>query len=552
MTWEVKNEVHNFRDRLDSIVIGASLALAARNLWTFFVSFGDAGGVKDRLSNVLMEIARLVPSIRNRIERERKSARESIEKSILCDTLEVNECMPEVGLSLEDISKHLLAKSVAEKAKWSRGNLTGSVYSENSSVEQVHAVALGEFSKSNLLHPDIFPCTRQMEAEVIQMCLELFSGDVNCVGSVTVGGTESILLAVKAYRDMAKARNSVVNPNIVVPSTAHAAFMKAGEYFCVEVRRARCDPGRYYEVDIAAMEDLIDSNTIALVGSAPQYPHGTIDPIPAIARLAKQYSVGCHVDACLGSFLLAFLRPELPFKVDFQVPGVTSISCDTHKYGYAPKGSSVLMWSSADLRRFQYSVCPDWEGGLYATPTMTGSRNSSAVVAAWATIMHLGKSGYADCASRIYAAAKLIEKTIVEDLSDELIMLGRTDTSVVSFSAKNNTVENQHGLNIFDIADCMRNKTRRQWHLAMLQRPAGVHFAVTMANVDNCAEFSEDLISCVQAERRRIDSGGKSGSTESAAIYGSAASVPKVLVKELVVDYLDTCYLTGRKPDSPK
>jgi len=539
----VVNESLSRRERLESVVIGALLMVFGQQALRIFRFLNRGGAVREKLNGILVGLIRYIPSVRRRIEREKQAARESIERSILAHTREAHLAIPTEGLTVESISSILLSDSKSEKSEWSGGNLTGSVYSGDSSIEEVQSIALTEFSKANLLHPDVFPRTRQMEAEVIRMTLDLFSGNKDCCGSVTVGGTESILLAVKAYRDYSSCVKGVTDPNIVVPSTAHAAFMKAGEYFGVQVRRVRCNPERFFEVDVAHMETLIDSNTIALVGSAPQYPHGTVDPIPAIARLAKQYSTGCHVDACLGSFLLNFLRDELPFKVDFQVDGVTSISCDTHKYGYAPKGSSVLMWRSSQLRKFQYSICPDWEGGLYATPTMTGSRNSSSVVAAWATMMHLGKSGYSDCASRISSASKLIERTVIDELGSELVMLGRTDTSVVSFTCRQNLASGKRPLNIFDLAEHMRNKTNRKWHLAMLQRPPGVHFAVTMANVDNCAEFSEDLITSVAAERKRVDAGGKTGSSESAAIYGSTASVPTVLVKELVVDYLDTCYL---------
>ena len=326
---------------------------------------------------------------------------------------------------------------------------------------------------------------------------------------------------------------------MVVASTAHAAFSKAGDYFGVEVRKARCDPSLSYEVDLGHMESLLDRNTIAVVGSAPGYPHGSMAPIPAIAAMARCRGIGCHVDACLGSFLLPFLRDELPYRFDFDLEGVTSISCDTHKYAYAPKGSSILMWRSRELRKYQYSICTDWEGGLYATPTISGSRNSACSVAAWATLVSIGKAGYAECAAKIKAGAQLIAKTVADELKNELCLMGRVDTSVVSFTTHN-------GLNIYDVADFMKTRTSKKWSLAMLQRPPGVHFAVTMANVESCAEFTEDLVMAVRTERERIESGGSIGSSESAAIYGSTASVPKALVKELVVDYLDICYQTQK------
>jgi sphinganine-1-phosphate aldolase len=477
----------------------------------------------------------MIPSVKTKIEENKAKAVSSIRDSILIHTGLSNHALPETGMASDKLISTLEGRARLEKEKWDHGNMTGAVYSKSEDLDVIHSVSVSRFAKANLLHPDVFSHTRQMEAEVIRMTLDLFMGDNETCGSLTMGGTESILLAMKAYRDLGKDQRGIIQPNIVVPSTAHAAFIKAGDYFGIEVRRAWCNPNRNFEVDLASMTSLIDSNTVALVGSCPQYPHGTIDPIPSIAALAVNHGIGCHVDACLGSFVLPFVKEDLPYRFDFSVRGVTSISCDTHKYGYSPKGSSVIMYKSVVLRRYQYSVCSDWEGGLYATPTILGSRCSSAAVAAWATMMYMGKVGYRECAIRLRAGSKLIERTILEELSDELNMLGRVDTTVISFTSKN--------LNIYDIAEYMKHKTERKWSLAVLQRPPGVHFAVTMANVDNCAEFSEDLVSAVRSERRRINEGGEIGSSESAVIYGSTASVPKVLVKELVTEYLDTCYM---------
>ena len=522
------------RDRVDVLLLGIFLAVGIRALGKLLGALRRLPGRREEIVPGIIRILRLLPAVHAKIEKEKSAARKSIEHSILVPVGDGVSTLPEAGVDAERIVGILSSKSSAERSNWTGGNLTGAVYSTSEDIDKVQSFALSHFGKTNLLHPDIFTHTRQMEAEVIAMTLSLFSGGPESCGSVTSGGTESILLAMKTYRDFAKASRNITVPNIVVPSTAHAACIKAGEYFGIQVRRAWCDPERFFEVDLSSMETLIDSNTVALVGSAPQYPHGTMDPIPAIARLARDRGIGCHVDGCLGSFLLPFLQDELPFGFDFSVPGVTSISCDTHKYAYAPKGSSVLMWRSAAVRRFQYSVCSDWEGGLYATPTVSGSRSSSAVVGAWATMLHMGREGYRECAFRIRAAAKMIERTVREDLGSELKMLGRVDTSVVSFTSLT--------LSIYDIADFMKSKTKRKWTVAILQKPAGVHFAVTMANADHCAEFSEDLVSAVRSERRRVAAGGKVGASDSAAIYGSTASVPITLVNELVVDYLDTCY----------
>lgn len=496
--------------------------------------------IKDQLVSYLVKVLRLLPRVHAEIEKQKQHARKSIEDSILKDSGPVHEELPCEGMPMDAILGVLDEKSTSEKERWMHGNLTGAVYNTNGDLGEVHSFALAQFGKANLLHPDIFVHTRQMEAEMIRMTLKLFSGDGESCGSVTSGGTESILLAVKAYRDWGRSVRGITRPNMVVPSTAHAAFMKASEYFGIEVRRAACDPRRSFEVDLSEMAGLVDGNTVLLVGSAPQFPHGTMDPIPAIARLAKSKRIGCHVDACLGSLLLPFLRAELPYEFDFRLAGVTSISCDTHKYGYAPKGTSVLMYRSASVRKHQYSVCSDWEGGLYATPTISGSRCSGTVAAAWASMMFMGADGYRRCALEIRAGALLIEKCVVNDLREDLTLLGRTDTSVVSFTSI------KPDLNILDIAEWMKRETKKKWTFAILQNPPGLHFAVTMANVGNCAQFGEDLKAAVAAERQRVSEGGQVGVSASAAIYGSAASVPKQLVDELVIDYLDTCYRTRR------
>jgi sphinganine-1-phosphate aldolase len=522
------------KDRFDAFIAGVVSLTCIEVGRRLLGSFSKLQELREDVGSVLLRLARVFPSVRAKVESEKQKAHVSFREALIPASLSVNHSLPDEGISEESLLAKLDAFSREEESHWTRGNLTGAVYSTDESFKAIQAFALGAFNKSNLLHPDLFTATRQMEAELIRMTLDLFSGGPETCGSVTSGGTESILLAVKSYRDQYRKRS----PNIVIPSTAHAAFSKAGDYFGVEVRKARCDPRLAYEVDLGDMESLIDRNTIAVVGSAPGYPHGSIDPIPAIGKMARSRGIGCHVDACLGSYLLPFLKDELPYNVDFEVEGVTSISCDIHKYAYAPKGSSVLMWKTRELRKYQYSVCTDWEGGVYATPTISGSRSSACSVAAWATVMHIGKAGYAECAARIKSGAQLIAKTVEKDLSYELCLMGRVDTSVVSFTSNN-------GLNIYDIADYMKTKTKRKWALAMLQRPAGVHFAVTMANVDACAEFSEDLISAVHEERIRIEEGGSAGNSESAAVYGSTASIPKSLVKELVVDYLDVCYETG-------
>ena len=276
------------KDRFSALMTGASIPVFLLLIRRVFHLLRRYKELKVSIMGAVLAVVRRIPSVRARIAEEKLKAKESISRSILVNTGESHERLREKGVAVQQLIGTLEAMSKSEKRKWSGGNLTGAVYSTNAELDEVHAYALSHFGKTNLLHPDIFSCTRQMEAEVIRMTLDLFSGDAGCCGSVTMGGTESILLAVKSYRDRGRKERGITQSNIVIPSTAHAAFMKAGDYFGVEVRRASCDQSRDYEVDLASMASLIDSNTVAVVGSSPQYPHGTMDPIPARHRLPRR------------------------------------------------------------------------------------------------------------------------------------------------------------------------------------------------------------------------------------------------------------------------
>jgi glutamate/tyrosine decarboxylase-like PLP-dependent enzyme len=271
------------------------------------------------------------------------------------------------------------------------------------------------YSQSNPLHADVWPSTSKYEAEIISMTAGLLGAasaspeaPSRVCGSVTSGGTESILLAMKAYRDRARAERNIVRPEIVVPETAHAAFDKAAEYF--GIRRVNVPVGADLRADVAAMQAAISDQTIALVASAPSFPHGVIDPVAELGALACARRIGLHVDACLGAFLLPFARelgyPVPPF--DFRVRGVTSMSADTHKYGYAAKGTSVVLYGDPELRRYQYFVATDWPGGLYfspRSPAAAPARSAPLVGRRWSTSV---TDGYLDAARRILETAARI------------------------------------------------------------------------------------------------------------------------------------------------
>lgn len=294
---------------------------------------------------------------------------------------------------------------------------------------------------------------------------------------------------------------------------------------------------------IPSISRLINRNTILLVGSAPSFSHGIIDDISALSRLALRKSLPLHVDCCLGSFLMPFLSragfPSVSF--DFTLKGVTSISCDTHKYGFAPKGTSTLLYRTASLRSYQYFVSADWSGGVYASPGIAGSRPGSLIAACWASLMAQGESGYISACHAIVGAAKRFESAIRESstLSADLIIIGNPMVSVVALTS--------HTLNIYDIADAMSQKG---WSLNALQNPPGLHVAFTLPLVAALDRLLADFTSVVQEskeqERARVAEGKSAkGSAKGdwAALYGVAGSLPnKKVVVQLASGFLDTLY----------
>ncbi|XP_064458338.1 sphingosine-1-phosphate lyase-like [Ornithodoros turicata] len=425
--------------------------------------------------------------------------------------------------------KKYLSLSVVD---WKKGHVSGGIYTENDSkLEDVMTTAYRWTIRTNPLHSDIFVGVRKMESELIRWCCNLYNGGPNSCGSMTSGGTESILLVCKAYRDYGYYEKGIVCPEMVVPVTAHAGFDKAGQYLRIKVIHIPVDP-KTMRVDVKKMRSAITSNTIMLVGSAPQFPHGTIDPIQEIADLGARHHIPMHVDACLGGFLIPFMEdagfPIPPF--DFRLDGVTSISADTHKYGYSPKGSSVIMYSDSVYRHYQYSVATDWPGGVYCTPTMSGSRAGAVSACTWASLLYYGREGYVDATRKIITTTRAIiqETSGIEGLK----ILGQPDVSVIAY-----------GSDIFDIFRLNDALTHRGWCLNTLQFPSGFHLCVTLLHVsENIADkFVSDLRECVADIM--LDPGQPS--TGQAAIYGMAQSIPdRSVVEELSCAYIDACYST--------
>jgi sphinganine-1-phosphate aldolase len=295
---------------------------------------------------VCFRFAVKLPFVRTRVEMEKqKYGAENWARYLKQRTDPVKE-VPKEAMAMEAIESRMKkGDEFCRKAWVDGGRLSGAVYHpEDQHWDQISAI-MRMFITVNPLHCDEFIPVTQMEAEIIRMSLNLYRGDANTAGIGTSGGTESILLAMLAYREQGKAEKGIEYPNIVASETAHAAFDKAGFYFGMEVRKVPVTAD--LKADVAAMKRAIDSNTVVIVSSGPEYPYGNYDPLPEIAALAQRYNIGCHLDCCLGGFVNPFAEEagyKLPYVYDFRQPGVTSISADTHKYAFGPKGYSVCLF----------------------------------------------------------------------------------------------------------------------------------------------------------------------------------------------------------------
>ena len=443
--------------------------------------------------------------------------------------------LPSTGRGRDAILAELAEMRSLEEARWKQGYASGSVYHGNPDHVEFLNRAYSLHSQSNQLHADLFPSAAKFEGEIVAMTAHMLGADRTTApygteegicGSVTSGGSESILLAIKTYRDWARDKRGITEPELVVPTSAHAAFHKAGQYFQIKVRVTPLDDE--FRADVNALEDAVNENTIAIIGSAMNFPYGTIDPLEQMSALALSRGIGLHVDACLGGFFLPWAEklgaPVPPF--DFRLPGVTSISCDAHKYGYAPKGSSVVLYRGMELRRYQYFTIADWPGGLYYSPTFSGSRPGGLSAACWAALMSMGEQGYLDATKGILAAVAVMKRGI--ESIPELRLLGQT---VGAFAFTSDT------LDPYQILDQM---SYRQWMLTGLQHPAAVHLSPTQRHTQpGVAErFVEDLRESVAFVR---DTPNIEGGM--APIYGLAASVPdRTVVHDLLKQVMDVYY----------
>ena len=426
------------------------------------------------------------------------------------DRYEVLRGLPSEGRSPDGILGELQEMAALEDRSWEDGKASGSYYCGDREHYAFMAKAFAMYGHVNALQRDICPSATRFEGEIIAMALDVMHGGSarerghDPVGLVSSGGSGSILHAMLAYREHARAELDIDRPNVVKPETGHPAFDKACHLLGIEMRRVPVNPTTTL-ADPAAMDAAIDENTVALVGSAGNYGYGTIDPIGELGELAAARGIGLHVDGCLGGFILPWgeqLGYEIP-PFDFRIPGVTSISADTHKYGYGFKGTSVVMFRDRALRNSQYFFMTDWSGGKYCSPGIEGSRSSGLLAATWAGMVSIGRQGYLDYARRIFETSYAMQDAVRSHA--ELRMLG-TPTFLFAFTSDE--------LDIYHVNDALRAKG---WRMNGLQYPDAIHMAVTRPQTQPgvVEAWSEDLAEAVAYARSHAGTPAKSS-----AIYG--------------------------------
>jgi sphinganine-1-phosphate aldolase len=522
-------------------IAGAAVALA--------VHYVRKNGVKKVMSNVVGSALNVIPGAASVVN---KQIQDEVDKSVAEMFPETEESksvptlleIPQQGIPRAEVLRRLrMLSSLNVKASdgkgfayvyaWGDEHTGDEKHIEDTKKELSHYDVVTEahtmHCHDNALNPVAFKSLRRLEVEVVSMAGKLFNGPDGVCGTMTSGGTESIMMAVKSYRDRAKKLYGITEPNIILPITGHPAFEKAGHYFGVEVIHIPTTSD--HRADIGAMKRAINSNTIALVVSAPQYPHGVIDPIEEAGVVAEQHNLPLHVDGCVGGYLLPFIERmgvELPLW-DFRVPAVTSISADLHKYGYAPKGASTIIWRSPELRKYQLFAYANWPGGLFVSPSALGSRSGGAIAGAWASLASLGIDGFVAKTRECMQTRDYMLKNIKEIAGLDIV--GKPHATIVTFQSSDEKV------NIFAVAD--RLEKEYGWNMERQTHPDSLHLSLMPVHSLTREQFVNNLRASVEYIRKHshlADSG-------TAAMYGMVAKIPSdSIVEDFLKSFMGKVY----------
>ncbi len=397
--------------------------------------------------------------------------------------------LPEASRPIDEVIADLESKR-AHDVRWQDGRTFGMIYDGGPTVHEVAERAAKLYLHENALNTKAFPSLGAIQAEVVRWTADLLHGPQSVAGFMTSGGTESILCAVLAARERGRKERGITAPHMVVPESAHAAFHKAAHLFDIKLSKTKVRDD--WTADTDAMASAVGRDTVLIVGSAPQYPQGVVDDIPAIASLARASNANCHVDACMGGFVLPFVerlgRPVPPW--DFRVDGVTSVSADIHKLGYAPKGASVVLYRDKNLRAYQTFVFDDWLGGFYASPNLQGTRSGLPMAAAWAVMQHLGMEGYLRLTTAMLRNADQMRAGILA--IDGIRVLGAGNYHLVAMASDPSSAR---CVDMFALGDAL---LERGWFHDRQGPPDSLHSTVSNSNTGVMDQYLKDLAEAVE------------------------------------------------------
>lgn len=408
------------------------------------------------------------------------------------------------GIDAQDVLSEMETFRTSD-VRWRDGRCFTLAYSAGPEALAVAEEAYRRFSGENALNTAAFPSLKHMHQEVVDTVAGWCNGDDEVAGFMTSGGTESLVLVVRAAVTRAKREGRLTStPNMVLPTSAHAALEKGADYFSVESRRVPVGPD--WRANVSAMRAAVDENTILIVGSAPQYPQGVVDPIVHIAAIAVEHNINCHVDACMGGVTLPYLEmlgDEIaPW--DFRVDGVTSISVDLHKYGYTSKGAGVLLHRNKTLRNDQTFLTDNWLGGMYGSSGILGTKSGGPIASAWAVMRFLGDDGYRKATQSARNSALKIAHHI--DAHPLLSLRAMPDTTLLCFGTAD---PKRH--DVFALAEML---IARGWYMDRQGPPPSIHLTVHAGHESRIDEFLTDLDACVLELEGKTGTAGAYATTE--------------------------------------
>lgn len=490
------------------------LRMLERIFWT---------NIKRKAVQKFLTLPPVAKKIDEKLDKALMEVREEFRKN---NPAELCKELGEQGASWETIDSKLKQLLKPDQQLKSSGRLSGMYYTPNDEqFEKEVAQRSSPYLYYNLMHVDKVVGVRQAEVELLSWFIQMLKGDQTAMGVSTSGGTESILLAVISFREVARIYRGVTEPELLLPASAHSAFFKACFYFKIRARVVPLDP-KTFTVDLKKLKARINQNTIGVVCSGGNYPHGLVDPVPEVAEIVRPYKLPIHVDCCLGGYSMIFseeLGIDVP-KFNFEIPEVTTISIDPHKYGMAPKGVSLLLFRNPIFKKASIYVHEDWCGGVYGTTSITGSKPSSSMIGGWMSTLKLGKEGLR---ANVKAIHDILISTVEKLKKNDCIQVignPQLNTFAFCFKAEFKT------FSIFQMAEAL---TRKGWYAPILQFPSVIHMAITRSNMDQVRDSFAETVTVILKELR--ENPGLYGDSKSSQIYCSKLKVPDGCVIEQAI-----------------